>query len=41
MPGLDDMMRPEDVASAVVTVLKQPRSIRTLVWSMRSMEEAD
>jgi NADP-dependent 3-hydroxy acid dehydrogenase YdfG len=41
MPGLADMMRPEDVAAAVVTVLKQPRSMRTLVWSMRSMEEAD
>jgi NADP-dependent 3-hydroxy acid dehydrogenase YdfG len=41
MPGLDDMLRPEDVAAAVVTVLGQPRSIRTLLWSMRSMKEAD
>lgn len=41
MPGLDDMLRPEDVAEAVVTVLRQPRSMRTLVWSMRSVEEAD
>lgn len=41
MPGLDDMLRPEDVAAAVVTVLSQPRSMRTLVWSMRSSEEAD
>lgn len=41
MPGLDEMMRPEDVAAAVVTVLKQPRSMRTLVWSMRSIHEAD
>ncbi len=41
MPGLDDMLRPEDVAAAVVTVLCQPRSMRTLVWSMRSSEEAD
>jgi len=41
MPGLDDMMRPEDVAEAIVTVLKQPRSIRTLIWSMRSIKEAD
>lgn len=41
MPGLADMMRPEDVAAAVVTVLGQPRSMRTLVWSMRSIREAD
>jgi NADP-dependent 3-hydroxy acid dehydrogenase YdfG len=41
MPGLEAMMRPEDVAAAVVTVLKQPTSMRTLLWSMRSTEEAD
>lgn len=41
MPGLADMLRPEDVADAVVTILKQPRTMRTLVWSMRSIEEAD
>ncbi len=41
MPGLADMMRPEDVAEAVVTVLKQPLSMRTLIWSMRSVKEAD
>jgi 3-oxoacyl-[acyl-carrier protein] reductase len=41
MPGLDDMMRPEDVAAAVVMVLGQPRSMRTLIWSMRSIKEAD
>ena len=41
MPGLTDMMRPEDVASAVVTVLQQPRTMRTLLWSMRSMQESD
>lgn len=41
MPGLADMMRAEDVAEAVVTVLKQPLSMRTLVWSMRSVREAD
>ena len=41
MPGLDEMMRPEDIAAAVVTVLRQPRSMRTLVWSMRSIHEAD
>ena len=41
MPGLTDMMRPEDVASAVVTVLQQPSTMRTLLWSMRSMQESD
>ena len=41
MPGLADMLRPKDVASAVLAVLRQPRSIRTLVWSIRSMKEAD
>ena len=41
MPGLADMLRPEDVAAAVVTVLTQPATMRTLVWSMRSIQEAD
>lgn len=41
MPGLEKMLRPDDVAAAVVTVLKQPRHMRTLVWSMRSIHEAD
>ncbi len=41
MPGLADMLRPEDVARAVLAVLRQPRSIRTLVWSLRSINEAD
>jgi 3-oxoacyl-[acyl-carrier protein] reductase len=41
MPGLADMLRPEDVAAAVVTVLEQPKSMRTLVWSMRSIKEND
>lgn len=41
MPGLDDMLRAEDVAAAIVTVLEQPPSMRTLVWSMRSMQEED
>lgn len=41
MPGLDEMLRPEDVAAAVVTVLQQPRSMRSLVWSMRSIHEED
>lgn len=41
MPGLADMLRPEDVAAAIVTVLGQPKSMRTLVWSMRSIKEND
>lgn len=41
MPGLDDMMRPENIADAIVTVLQQPKSMRTLLWSMRSSEEND
>ena len=41
MPGLAEMLRAEDVAQAVLTVLRQPRSMRTLVWSMRSAYEDD
>jgi NADP-dependent 3-hydroxy acid dehydrogenase YdfG len=41
MPGLADMMGAHDIAAAIVTVLRQPRSMRTLLWSMRSMREAD
>ena len=41
MPGLDDMMTADNVAQAVVTVLKQPLSMRTLIWSMRSIKEDD
>jgi 3-oxoacyl-[acyl-carrier protein] reductase len=41
MPGLADMMHPENIADAVVTVLSQPKSMRTLIWSMRSIKEDD
>jgi NADP-dependent 3-hydroxy acid dehydrogenase YdfG len=41
MPGLDNMMRPENLADAIVTVLSQPKSMRTLIWSMRSIDEQD
>lgn len=41
MPGLVTMLRPEDVAAAIVTVLTQPESMRTLLWSMRHVTEAD
>ena len=41
MPGLEKMLQPQDVAEAVVSVLKQPKTMRSLVWSMRSIHEAD
>ena len=41
MPGLDEMLRAEDVAEAIVTVLRQPPTVRTLIWSLRSIHEAD
>lgn len=41
MPGLATMLRPENVADAIVTVLGQPESMRTLLWSMRHVTEAD
>jgi NADP-dependent 3-hydroxy acid dehydrogenase YdfG len=36
-PSLADYLRPEDVAHAVVTVLEQPRRVRTTQWQMWSM----
>lgn len=39
MPGLDAMLRAEDVAEAIVTILRQPQRIRTHLWSMYSMAE--
>ncbi|GBD84086.1 putative oxidoreductase [bacterium BMS3Abin02] len=41
MPGLAEMLRAEDVADAIVTVLRQPKTMRTLLWSMRSIHEDD
>lgn len=41
MAGLEKMLRPDDVAAAIVSVLKQPKTMRSLVWSMRSIHEAD
>ncbi|WP_019056462.1 SDR family oxidoreductase [Streptomyces prunicolor] len=37
MPQLKTMMRAEDVADSIVYVLGQPTSMRTLLWSMRSV----
>ena len=39
-PLLDDYLQPEDVANAVVTVLRQPRRMRTTLWAMWSMAQA-
>lgn len=41
MPALENMLRAEDVAAAIISVLRQPKSMRSLVWSMRSIHEAD
>jgi NADP-dependent 3-hydroxy acid dehydrogenase YdfG len=38
-PALDDFLQPEDVGAAVVTVLRQPRRMRTTLWAMWSMAE--
>jgi alpha/beta superfamily hydrolase len=39
VPELDDYLRPEDVAHAIRVVLEQPRSVRTTVWKMWSMQQ--
>jgi len=39
-PALDDFLQPADVAAAVLSVLCQPRRMRTTLWSMYSMAEA-
>jgi NADP-dependent 3-hydroxy acid dehydrogenase YdfG len=36
-PSLADYLRPDDVAHAVVTVLQQPRRVRTTQWQLWSM----
>lgn len=36
-PELDEYLLPEDVAHAVVTVLQQPRRVRTTQWQLWSM----
>jgi NADP-dependent 3-hydroxy acid dehydrogenase YdfG len=38
-PELDAYLRAEDVAHAIRTVLEQPRSVRTTVWQMWSMQQ--
>jgi NADP-dependent 3-hydroxy acid dehydrogenase YdfG len=38
-PALGDFLRPEDIGAAVLSVLRQPRRMRTTLWSMYSMAE--
>ncbi|SDS19361.1 SDR family oxidoreductase [Jiangella sp. DSM 45060] len=38
-PGLADLLAPEDVALQIVTVLRQPRRMRTTLWASWSMAE--
>jgi len=38
-PDLDAYLRPEDVAHAIRSVLEQPRSVRTTVWQLWSMQQ--
>ena len=37
--ALKSFLRPDDVAFQIVTVLRQPRSIRTHVWTLWSMQQ--
>lgn len=39
-PWLDDVLQPEDVSAAVLTVLAQPRRLRTTQWSLWASVEA-
>ncbi len=39
-PGLEDYLRPEDVAHAITTVLRQPRRVRTTQWQLWSMGQS-
>ena len=39
-PEDGDFLRPDDVAAAVVTVLRQPRRMRTGVWTLWSLAES-
>jgi NADP-dependent 3-hydroxy acid dehydrogenase YdfG len=39
-PALEDYLRPEDVAHAIITVLRQPRRVRTTQWQLWSMGQS-
>ncbi|HEY3292716.1 MAG TPA: SDR family NAD(P)-dependent oxidoreductase [Candidatus Nanopelagicaceae bacterium] len=38
-PALSEYLRPEDVAYQIVTILRQPRSVRTHIWTLWSMNQ--
>lgn len=38
-PELASYLRPEDVAHAIVSVLRQPRRVRTTLWALWSMDQ--
>lgn len=38
-PTLSDYLRPEDVAFQIITILRQPRSVRTHIWTLWSMNQ--
>lgn len=38
-PVLDTYLRPEDVAFQIVTVLRQPRTVRTGIWTLWSAQQ--
>lgn len=37
--ALSDYLRPEDVAFQIITILRQPRSVRTHIWTLWSMNQ--
>jgi NADP-dependent 3-hydroxy acid dehydrogenase YdfG len=39
-PWLETVLRPEDVAHAVITTIGQPRHVRTTQWTMWAMSES-
>jgi NADP-dependent 3-hydroxy acid dehydrogenase YdfG len=40
-PEDGDLMEPDDIAYAIVTTLRQPRRLRTSLWSMWSLAESN
>jgi len=38
-PALSDYLRPEDVAFQIVSILRQPRTVRTHIWTLWSMNQ--
>ena len=38
-PALSNYLRPEDVAFQIVSILRQPRTVRTHIWTLWSMNQ--